>query len=71
MMVLVNGLPTMGGRGGAMATWIAVGIIFVVGSVAHYASLNTRVVFAVCTLILVLGLGTDWVLMGQQNRAAN
>jgi len=54
-----------------MATWIAVGIIFVVGSVAHYASLNTRVVFAVCTLILVLGLGTDWVLMGQQNRAAN
>jgi hypothetical protein len=54
-----------------MATWIAVGIIFAIGGFGHYASLNTRVVFAVCTVILVLGLATDWVLMGQQNRSAN
>ncbi|HSP25401.1 MAG TPA: hypothetical protein VLQ65_09510 [Saliniramus sp.] len=54
-----------------MATWIAVGIIFAVGGVAHYAGLNTRIAFAVCTVILMLGLGTDWVLMGQQDSSAN
>ena len=54
-----------------MATWIAVGLIFAVGGVAHFARLNTLVAFAVCTAILMLGLGTDWVLMGQQESRAN
>ena len=54
-----------------MATWIAVGIIFAVGGVAHYARLDTRIAFAVCSVILILGLGTDWVLMGRQGGSAN
>jgi hypothetical protein len=46
-----------------MATWIAVGIIFFVGGFAHYANLNTRVTFAACSAILVIGLVADWAMM--------
>jgi hypothetical protein len=44
----------------AMITLIAVGIVFVIGGYAHYASLNGRVVLIACVVILTLALIADW-----------
>jgi hypothetical protein len=52
--------PTGTEWGGAMITWIAVGIVFVIGGYAHYASLDGRVVLILCIVILTLALVADW-----------
>jgi hypothetical protein len=44
----------------AMITLIAVGIVFVIGGYAHYASLNGRAVLFACAVILTLALIADW-----------
>jgi len=47
-------------EGAAMITLIAVGIVFVIGGYAHYASLNGRAVLVACIVILALALIADW-----------
>lgn len=60
MMQLGETPATRKGSGGAMITWIAVGIVFVIGGYAHYASLDGRFVLIACIVILTLALIADW-----------